>query len=367
MSRYLLLTVLFAALCGACTTPGAPRVTAAALDAQVKGVLGPDFHGVVLVRDGASGNTLVRAYGMARFAPDVTAGPDTRYQIGSISKWITSVAVLRLVDQGKLGLDVPVGRYLPELPAASGNGVTLRHLLTNTSGIPNGVMQEAKKNPAIADLALSHSEAVVRFGSGALAFAPGSTWDYSPTNWTVVAAIVERVTGITYAQAVEQLVLTPAAARSSAVPLIPIQHLPGVALAYRNKLPRELATSPHVTFVAASGTLYSTAEDLDRLARAVYETALLSAAARAELSRIVVPAQNYALGGRVKTMKLGGSARTVAWETGASGGAKSLLAYVPGEHKTVVILNNTDLPQADLGRAGEALMHWLYAPAQAAR
>lgn len=366
MTRHLLLTVLFSALCGACTTPGMPKMNAVSLDEQVKGALGPDFHGVVLVRDGKSGEALARAYGMARVAPDVPARTDTRYQIGSISKWITSVAVLRLVDQGKLALDAPVGRYLPELPPATGNSVTLRHLLSNTSGIPNGVMQEAKRNPAIADLALSHRQAVARFGSGALAFTPGSTWDYSPTNWTVVAAIIEQVTGTTYAQAVEQLVLTPAGARASAVPLIPIQQLPGVALAYRNKLPRELATSPHVTFVAASGTLYSTAEDLDRLARVVYETALLSPSARAELSRIAVPEQNYALGGRVKTMTLGGSKRTVAWETGATGGAKSLLAYVPGEHKTVVVLNNTDLPQADIGRAGEALMNWLYAPAQAA-
>lgn len=370
MTRRLFITTCLAslaALCGACTTPAAPPATPAALDAQVHAALGPDFHGVVLVQDSQAAAPLVRAYGMAQFGPDVAANIDTRYQIGSISKWITSVAVLRLVDQGKLQLDVPVARYLPNLPAATGQGVTLRHLLSNTSGIPNGVMQEVKTNPGIADLPLSHPEAVTRFASGALAFAPGSKWDYSPTNWTVVAAIIESVTTKPYADALEQLVLTPAGLRATSVPRTPFKDMPGAALAYRNKVPRELANSPHVTFVAASGTLYSSAQDLAKLAHEVYESNLLSPAARADLSRIVVVEQNYALGGRVRTITLGGAARTVAWETGATGGAKSLLAYIPGEYKTVVILNNTDMAQADIGRAGEALLAWLYARAPTSR
>lgn len=92
----------------------------------------------------------------------------------------------------------------------------------------------------------------------------------------------------------------------------------------------------------------------------MYETPLLSTAARTELSRIVVPAQQYALGGRVKQLELGGRTRTIAWETGSTGGYKSLLAYVPGEGKTVVILNNTSRDQDALTAAGEALLKALY-------
>ena len=118
--------------------------------------------------------------------------------------------------------------------------------------------------------------------------------------------------------------------------------------------------TPHITFIAASGTLYSTAADLARLAEAVYDTPLLTAASRIELSRVVVPNEHYALGGRVKMMDLGGRKRMVAWETGATGASKSVLAYVPSEGKTVVILNNTDMPQGELRAAAQALLQGLY-------
>lgn len=335
-------------------------MSAARLDAAVAQHLGSNFNGVVLVR-GARQAPLVRAYGIARAEPRQATMADTPYQIGSISKWITSVTVLRLVDQGKLALDVPIKAYLPEMPAHTAEVVTLRHLLSNRAGIPNGVMQAVKKDASIAELPLTHLQASLRFASAPPAFAPGSAWDYSPTTWVVVAAIVERVTGQDFGQVVNQLVLTPAAARATAVPLTPFRDKPGAALAYRNKQPWELAMPPHVRFVAASGTMYSTADDLARLAHTVYETPLLSPASLAELSRINVVEQNYALGGRVRSLTLGGAARRTAWETGATAGYKTLLAYVPGEGSTVVILNNTDLSQDLIGNAAEALMTSLYA------
>lgn len=337
-------------LCAGCATAPPPP------DALVAAHLGASFNGVVLTRASGTGPVLVRTYGLARAEPAQATRPDQLYQIGSVSKWVSSVAVLRLVDQGKLQLDVPIGRYLPELPAATGTTVTLRHLLSNTAGIPNGVQQSFKLDPTIADLPLDHRQAALRFASAAPAFAPGSAWDYSPTTWTVVAAVIEQATGQPYARAVAQLVLAPAGLQSTAVPLTPFREMPGAAHAYRNRLPREQHMTPHIAFVAASGTLYSTAADLAQLAYTVYETKLLSASAKAELSRIAVPAQEYALGGRVRQLTVNGRLRSVAWHTGATAGFKTVLAYVPGSGQTVVILNNTDLPQSDLARAAEALL-----------
>lgn len=339
-------------LCAGCATAPAPPLA----DAIVARHLGASFNGVILTRASGTSPASVRPYGMARAEPAQATRADHFYQIGSVSKWISAVAVMRLVDQGKLRLDVPVGQYLPELPAATGTTVTLRHLLSNTAGIPNGVQQAFKVDPGIAELSLDHRQASLRFASEAPVFAPGSAWSYSPTTWIVVAAVIEQATGLPYARAVEQLVLTPAQLHATAVPLTPFRDMPGAALAYRNRLPRELAMTPHIRFVAASGTLYSTAADLAQLAHTVYETSLLSAGAKAELSRIVVPEEEYALGGRVRQLSVNGRVRTVAWQTGATGGFKTLLAYVPGSGQTVVILNNTDLPQGDLARAAEALL-----------
>lgn len=339
-------------LCAACTTAPPPP----APDEIVTRLLGSHFHGVVLTRASRTGPVLVRTFGLARAEPAQATRADHLYQIGSVSKWISAVAVLRLVDQGKLQLDVPIGQYVPGLPSATGTTVTLRHLLSNTAGIPNGVQQAYKLDPGIATLPLDHRQASLRFASAPLAFVPGSGWDYSPTTWIVVAAVIEQAAGQPYERAITDLVLAPAGLRSTAVPGAPFRDMPGAALAYRNRLPWELAMTPHIPFVAASGTLYSTAADLAQLAYTVYDTDLLSPGAKAELWRIVVPAQEYALGGRVRQLSVGGRARTVAWQTGATGGFKTVLAYVPDSGQTVVILNNTDLSQGELARAAEALL-----------
>src|SRR5690606_38511956 len=107
--------------------------------------------------------------------------------------------------------------------------------------------------------------------------------------------------------------------------------------------------------VAASGTVYSTARDLVALADTVYFTGLLSDQARRELTTIHVPSEDYALGARVKTVATQQGSRKVAWITGASGGYKTVLAYDTGDGRAVVLLNNTDIPQADLARTASAL------------
>ena len=339
--------------------PVASATAAAGLEAAVTQHLGADFSGVVLVRSAPGAAPLIRAYGMGNVEKNQRIVADTPFQIGSITKWLSAVAVLRLVDQGKLALDAPLKIYLPDMPAHIG-AITLRQLLSNSAGIPNGVMQEFKKDKSIADLRLSHLDAARRYAGGTLLFEPGAGWEYSPTTWVVVAAIVEQASGKPFAQALDELVLRPALATSTAVPPQPFKDMPGAALAYKAGPTRELNMSPHIVYVAASGTVHSTAHDLLKLADAVYESPLLSAGARAELARVMVPAQNYALGGRVIKMQLGGRERVLGWQTGSTGGYKSLLAHVPGEGRTVVILNNTSMDQTALSTAAEAMLKAMY-------
>ena len=192
---------LAAALTAAALPVLAATPPADALDAAVRARLGADFNGVVLLRGDRTAPPLVRAYGMARF-DEQPNGTGTRYQIGSASKWIAAVTALRLVDQGKLSLDAPVGAYLAGMPAETAARVTLRHLLSNTSGIPNGVMDAFRKDKSVAALPLAPAEASVRFGSGPLAFAPGSKFDYSVNNTDMpqaaLAAAGEALLGMTY-------------------------------------------------------------------------------------------------------------------------------------------------------------------------
>ena len=341
--RCLSLALLAALSACAVRPPAAPP--AQLLDAAIA----PDYNGVVLVRAGRGALPLLKAYGQAQFEAPAPVLTDTRFMIGSVSKWITAVAVLRLAEQGKLALDAPIGTWLPELPAAS-RAVTLRALLSNTSGIENGLGLALKRDRSPAAMRISALEGALKFGSGPVSFAPGSSFDYSVTNWLLVGGIVERATGEPFTRAVTRLVFEPAGVRDTGF-VDYDSNAPRLAVAYdAARAARKVTPSPPM--VAASGTIYSTASDLVQLADAVYGDALLSPASRRELLTVQYAAEEYALGGRVK--QAGGGA--LAWETGVSGGYKTLLAYAPGSGRAVVLLNNTDMQQSEQARIGLALL-----------
>jgi len=342
-----------------CASTSRESITPLAIDAIVQRNLGNDFHGIVLVKNGRKQRPVVRTYGTANFETNAKTTPRTRYQIGSISKWVTSVAVLQLVERGRLSLDLPIGAYLPELRPETGSRVTLRHLLSNRSGIPNGVMQEFRKDKSIADLQLSAIDAAIRFGNGEPTVAPGTSFEYSPTNWVIVAAIVERVTGRPFTRAIEERVFAPAALRDTGFADASFVAHGDAAAAYTAALPRTRKMSPVPSFAAASGSMFSTAADLTRLAEAVYGGSLLSREMLDELSLVQVAEERYALGGRVHRQTLGGRERAIAWESGVNGGFKTLLVHVVGEGTTVVILNNTDVPQSAQATAAEEILRTL--------
>lgn len=285
-----------------------------------------NYSGVVAVRTGLNASLLTRATGLATRDPAIPNNNDTRFMIGSARKWISAVTVLRLVDLGKLDLDAPIARHLPELPPANG-AVTLRQLLSNRSGIPNGVSAALRKDPTIAQRDIGPVAGALRFGADPLDAAPGEKWDYSYTNWVLVAAVVERANDKSFMDTVRELVLTPAHVHDTDFASPHGEFSDKMALAYATS--GALKVSPAPSMVAASGTLYSTAHDLVALADTIYFSKLLSDRARKELSNIQVPTEDYALGGRVRTIAIGKGKRALAWESGTSGGYKTLLAYDP--------------------------------------
>jgi len=311
-----------------------------------------DYSGVVAVRTALGSRLVTRASGLAMREQAQANANDTRFMVGSVTKWISAVTVLRLVDMGKLELDAPIARHLPELPAANGK-VTLRQLLSNRSAIPNGLQDALRKDPSIRDQDIGPLAGALRFGAGALNATPGEKWDYSVTNWLLVAAVVERANNKPFIETVQELVLAPAAVRNTGFADTGYEDEAGMAVAYSASGTRK--TPPAPPMVAASGTLYSTAADLVALADTVYRTPLLSDKARKELATVHVASEDYALGGRVRTVATKGGARTLAWESGASGGYKTLLAYDPRDGRAVVLLNNTDMQQSEQARIALAL------------
>lgn len=354
MPRMTLVTTAVLVALGAC----APPAPAGDYDAVVAEFLEAEqFNGVVLVaRDDSV--LLARAVGMADHEAGVPTRLDTRYQLGSIAKWVTTLVVLALVDDGVLSLDAPIATYLPGHRADVAGRVTVHHLLSHTSGVPNDLVAAYQADPAQLSEVLPTREAVRRHASGALQFDPGTRFDYSHSNWILVQGIIESVTGEPFGMALERVLLDPLGLDDTGVFAAGDPVFTTIAPGYESLSPAPVrADLPAPTWLATAGGIYSTGPDLLRLVTAVYRGDVLSDSLRARLDRVVTPEADlsdadtpggYALGGRIRAMP--GDGGMVLWHTGSNGPSKVRLSRELATGLTVITLVNDD---ADHERTGE--------------
>jgi D-alanyl-D-alanine carboxypeptidase len=294
----------------------------------------------------------LRSVGFADMEARVPFGARTQTRWGSASKWLTSVAVLRLVEQRMLDLDAPIVRYLPDFRRDTGERVLLAHLLSNTSGIPDLMSRQVKVEPALRLSSASSAAMVARFAGGDLAFEPGRGWDYSALNWTIIGAIVERATGEPLAAVVKRLVFEPLAMSGAGFAQADQAPLPHLAAAYRSGVPPVRKMGPVPPFVAASGNVAGAVGDAIRAAHGVFHGRLLRPVSRAALTTVRWPEQEYALGGRVHPI----DGRSWAWETGKVEGYRTHIAHRLDHSETVVVFNTTDMDQGVIGGWVEAIV-----------
>jgi CubicO group peptidase (beta-lactamase class C family) len=163
---------------------------------------------IAIVQAGAI--TYLQAYGDGRIEPHKPALPSMRYSIGSISKQFTTAAVLLLAEQGKLSLDDPVSRFVPNL--TRGNEVRIRELLSHTSGYqdywPQDYVPPFMLQPTTADKILD------QWARKPLDFDPGTDWQYSNTNFVIAGLIVEKASGEPLLQFLSEHIFTPLGMKS---------------------------------------------------------------------------------------------------------------------------------------------------------
>lgn len=143
---------------------------------------------------------LLRSYGLADVANNVPVTDQSVFAINSCTKALTGVAVMQLVEDGKLDLEAPVARYLPGLPAAW-QPVTVRQLLTHVSGLPN-ILRVL--NPATGGLMGSEAAAWAQVRALPLDFAPGTQFSYNQTNYALLGRLIDTLAGRPFAQVFAQ-------------------------------------------------------------------------------------------------------------------------------------------------------------------
>jgi CubicO group peptidase (beta-lactamase class C family) len=145
----------------------------------------------------SEGSTIVRGYGLADLERNIAITPDTIFEAGSVAKQFTAAAILLLAGDGKLSLDDPVRKYLPELPDY-GQPLTIRHMLNHTSGLRDWGSVAAVGGWPRGSRVHTHAHVLeIVSRQRRLNFASGSRWSYSNTGYNLAAMIVERVSGST--------------------------------------------------------------------------------------------------------------------------------------------------------------------------
>ena len=239
------------------------------LDGWLKDLVGRDgFSGVVLVE--RAGEVLFhRAYGLANRADGIPNKLETRFGAASVTKTLTAVGIAKLVMAGKVKTDDLVGKYLKFLSPEVGQPVTVHHLLTHTSGLPNFLKEGLNDAAGIASLGFPlPAQRVTRdyvptIAKMKLVNEPGKVFVYGNTGFVMLGLIIEEVCGEPYETYLAREVLGPAGMKHSAFMCRDEVH-PNVSVGYKR---REKPTDPwrsdiYFATVGPHGGIYTTSEDL---------------------------------------------------------------------------------------------------------
>lgn len=320
------------------------------------------FNGTALVSEGGK-VIFSKGYGMANMEWEIPNTPDTKFRLGSITKQFTAMLILQLVDEGKLKLDGTISDYLPSYPQKTGKIITIHHLLTHTSGIPSytsfpGFMRDESRNPT------TPREFIKIFADSTLEFEPGSQYRYNNSAYFLLGVIIEELTGMTYAEALQKRILDPVGMTDTGYDM-PYPIIPKRAAGYEKSGGGYVnANYLDMTLPYSAGSLYSTVEDLYKWDQALYERKLLSKemweAYFAPHVQTGPPGAYYAYGWGVGYATLGES-KDSAYATAHGGGINgfnTLITRIPSDRNLIVLLNNTG--GAPLGPMSRAIYGILY-------
>ena len=320
-------------------TPAAPATSSAEIDAAIGQYYKPNEPGaVVLVAK--NGKTIFRkAYGLADAAKGTSMTPEMQLRVGSITKQFTSTAILMLVDEGKIKLDDDITRFLPDYPT-NGKRITIEHLLNHTSGIASFTGKPGYAEHMAEDMPVSAM--IASFKNDPRDFEPGTRYKYNNSGYYLLGAIIEKVSGMTYAAFLEQRIFTPLGMHDTAYD--GKEHGKAVRAAGHSRGPSGFVPSAAISMTQpfAAGALVSTADDLARWDAAVSAGKLLKPAtwqrAFAKTTLADGKQSDYGYGWGIGAVR----GVPVIEHGGAINGFNTYALRVPSEQVYVVVLRNTD-------------------------
>jgi CubicO group peptidase (beta-lactamase class C family) len=347
----------------------AQQSTIARLDRWVAGEMARQHIPGVAVGIYENGKiALVKGYGLSNVELSVPVKPATIFQSGSVGKQFTSALVMMLVEEGKVGLDDSLPKYFPDAPA-TWRGITIRELLSHTSGLAEYASDSLTKPGGPLDIRLDFTEAqfVKLIETLPIEFAPGEGWEYRNTNYLLLGAVIRKVTGKFYGDVLQERIFKPLGMTNTRI-ISEADIIPNRAAGYQlvdGKLKNQDWVSPSFN-TTADGALYFNVLDLAKWDAALYGTQLLKKSSLdtiwtvTKLKNGQPNAHHYGFAWDVESI----NGHRVMQHSGSWQGFESYIARYVDDRVTVVVLMN-------LGGANPAIVAHgiagIYRPALAPR
>ena len=292
---------------------------------------------IAVVRNGE----IVKAqgYGLANVELNVPVTTETIFQSGSVGKQFTATLAMMLVEEGKLGLDDPIGKYIADAPRMW-KGITLRHLLTHTSGLSNDIYNRINMRQDYTE-----DELVKEIAAMPLDFQPGEKWSYSNPGYVMLGIIIHKATGRFYGDLLREKIFEPLGMTTARI-IDEADIIPNRAAGYRlvdGELKNQEWVSPKLN-TTADGALYLTALDMAKWAAGLDAGKLLG---RASFDQMWTPVKLK--GGKVEPYGFGWQFgeirdhRVIEHGGGWQGFAAQISRYLSNkadDKLTVIVLTN---------------------------
>lgn len=354
----------------AVATPAGWDAALARFAQQLAGEVEQDGVGGIVAGVAVDGDLVwARGFGWADRERRTPMGTGVISRTGSISKSVTAVLLMRLVDRGVVSLDDPVERHLPEArgladPPAGTEPVTLRRLASHTAGL---IREPTLPGAATGPIAGWQEKVLASIPATGFAFPPGEAYLYSNIGFGILGLALERAAGRPFIELVEEEIFRPLGMTGSTF-VVDDELAPRLATGYQNgrdgAIDADTPAREHAGrgYKVPNGGVYSTVADLGRFAGAISGTPglrILSEASRAELLRIQTPedpTRGYGLGFTVQVDEGG---RRLVSHGGSVSGYIAHLAFDPDAGVAVILLRNYASGSTNLGAAAARLVREL--------
>jgi len=289
------------------------------------------FSGSVLIaRNGEV--LLTKGYGFADREHKISNTPQTKFRLASITKQFTAMAIIILEEQDKLDVQDPICKYLTECPEAW-ETITIHHLLIHTSGIPN--FTDSPDYSRTSATPSRPEETIDRFQDEPLDFQPGERWSYSNSGYVLLGHIIERVSGQSYEEFLQENIFTPLQMTNTRYD----HNQDDLAVGYKSIFSK--ADFIDMSIPYSAGGLYSTVEDLYKWDQAFYTEQLLPQdhLDRIFAAHVAIPDSDGMAYGYGWMVGLEDGRRIITHGGGIEGFVTNIARY-PEDKTVIIILSN---------------------------